>query len=232
MGQMLTKQSPKIVVEQARALKVDPLVLAAVRDNIWQAGNSMTLIPSRGSMLPDRNAYSGDLSKENVYAICQVRPLLSFEYRSSHHTAIVKHGLTGEVLMMLVREPSDNQWFGENRSVGCGGETEARLYANGSPIGVDISTEFLDVIPPPVEDIRVIGREVTGASMTELMKVKDKEKRRLVLYRKKDDGTQGSALAAYTKIRKRMGVFRILDPEAIDPIASLALAWYNTIEMY
>lgn len=50
--------------------------------------------------------------------------------------------------MMLVREKAEDAWFdGSRRYVSVGGQTEGRLYLNGAPVGVNYSSEYMDVAP-------------------------------------------------------------------------------------
>lgn len=53
--------------------------------------------------------------------------------------------------MMVVREGCEVGYVEGDRNSSCswGGETEARLYCNGAPQGVNISEDCLDIAPTP-----------------------------------------------------------------------------------
>ncbi|CAI5534727.1 unnamed protein product [Closterium sp. Naga37s-1] len=161
------------------------------------AHNSVTLFPARGAMSHDRLVYSGDLSAEDFRAVKQIRPLLRLEYLRGQNAANIRHGLTGEVLMMVVTEASDGEW---NQRPGlnfrCGPETEARVYSNGLPVGINICSNYLAISPPPVQQD---GSNFDfGPSMVEL--VKTWENRALVLSHREPGGYPGAKVAAFTKV--------------------------------
>ncbi|CAI7927393.1 unnamed protein product [Closterium sp. NIES-54] len=207
-------------------------------------------------MSHDRLVYSGDLSAEDFRAVKQIRPLLRLEYLRGQNAANIRHGLTGEVLMMVVTEASDGEWNQRpGLSFRCGPETEARVYSNGLPVGINICSNYLAISPPPVQNalcmpLPCVGRFDTfvfvcvdeippmqqdgsnfdfGPSMVEL--VKTWENRALVLSHREPGGYPGAKVAAFTKVGgHRVSVFRLLDKGALDPIVAIALSWFNDVE--
>eukprot|EP00475_Leptophrys_vorax_P010799 TRINITY_DN17376_c0_g1_i1.p1 TRINITY_DN17376_c0_g1~~TRINITY_DN17376_c0_g1_i1.p1 ORF type:complete len:159 (+),score=0.07 TRINITY_DN17376_c0_g1_i1:287-763(+) len=150
MGQLFTKVTIEPIVERAKKHRVDGVVLSVLRENLASANNAVTLFPARGALNHDRLVYSGDLSTEDYRAVRQIRPLLRLEYISGQHAAFVKHGLTGEVLMILVTEVTEGEWeHSPGFKFQCGEESEARVYSNGLPVGVNISSNYLAISPPP-----------------------------------------------------------------------------------
>ncbi|CAI7788616.1 unnamed protein product [Closterium sp. NIES-53] len=169
MGLLLSKISPLETIEHAKKHRAEPVVLSVLRENLGNAHNSVTLFPARGAMSHDRLVYSGDLSAEDFRAVKQIRPLLRLEYLRGQNAANIRHGLTGEVLMMVVTEASDGEWNQRpGLSFRCGPETEARVYSNGLPVGINICSNYLAISPPPVQQD---GSNFDfGPSMVELVK--------------------------------------------------------------
>ncbi|CAI5481064.1 unnamed protein product [Closterium sp. Yama58-4] len=184
-------------IEHAKKHRAEPVVLSVLRENLGNAHNSVTLFPARGAMSHDRLVYSGDLSAEDFRAVKQIRPLLRLEYLRGQNAANIRHGLTGEVLMMVVTELSDGEWNQRpGLSFRCGPETEARVYSNGLPVGINISSNYLAISPPPVQQD---GSTLDlGPSMVEL--VKTWENRALVLSHREPGGYPGAKVAAFTKV--------------------------------
>ncbi|GJP32175.1 hypothetical protein CLOM_g2961 [Closterium sp. NIES-68] len=228
MGLLFTKISPIETIEQAKKHRAEPVVLSVLRENLGNAHHSVTLFPARGAMSHDRLVYSGDLSAEDFRAVKQIRPLLRLEYLRGQNAANIRHGLTGEVLMMVVTEASEGEWNQRSGlSFRCGPETEARVYSNGLPVGINISSNYLAISPPPVQQD---GPNFDfGPSMVEL--VKTWENRALVLSHRDGDGFAGTRVAAFTQVGgHRVSVFRLLDGGAVDPIVAIALSWFNDVE--
>ena len=50
--------------------------------------------------------------------------------------------------MVLVSEPTDSE-FGPPSLVSCGGQSEARVYCNGQPVGINLSDDRIAAAPPP-----------------------------------------------------------------------------------
>lgn len=222
MFKFLGKQTPKRVVEEAKSIKVDKERLQERTSAFIQDGPSYTVITSGGK----RTVYSGDLSTQGPKVAPQGPPLLVFEYKSSHHAAAVKNGDTGEVLMMLVREPDEEQWHDPSKGtyVAIGGNTQGRLYLNGSPVGVNYSKQLMDVAPR----VSVGERAELGATLVECVKVKKGNS--VSLHKRKGNGSVGAEVAAFTKLKGGISVFNLIDPEVVDPIVAITMLWYNTID--
>lgn len=233
MGQLLGKQSPEDVIEQAHSLKTDPVTLEVLRESILLSGRSVTLFPSRGILHPNRLVYSGDLSNHKG-AHTQIKPLLILEYLIGSNAGLVKHGITGEVLMILVREPCEVGFEegGKAFSCSCGGETEARLYANGYPVAVNVSEDFMDVWPAPqnIQPLNASGKVCLGSSMVEL--VKHSEDRGIqMLSQRSSDGFPTRRVAAFSQVSgQHVAVFKMLDCTSADPLAALVMAWWTSFD--
>eukprot|EP00475_Leptophrys_vorax_P032312 TRINITY_DN4973_c0_g1_i1.p1 TRINITY_DN4973_c0_g1~~TRINITY_DN4973_c0_g1_i1.p1 ORF type:complete len:133 (-),score=1.84 TRINITY_DN4973_c0_g1_i1:141-539(-) len=85
MFKLITKQSPKKYVEQARTLRVDSTTLKCLGETLLETGESFSVVTTRGIS----SVYSGDLSADGV-AGGQGVPLVTMEYKTSAHTAYVK----------------------------------------------------------------------------------------------------------------------------------------------
>eukprot|EP00475_Leptophrys_vorax_P032313 TRINITY_DN4973_c0_g1_i2.p1 TRINITY_DN4973_c0_g1~~TRINITY_DN4973_c0_g1_i2.p1 ORF type:complete len:223 (-),score=15.11 TRINITY_DN4973_c0_g1_i2:207-875(-) len=220
MFKLITKQSPKKYVEQARTLRVDSTTLKCLGETLLETGESFSVVTTRGIS----SVYSGDLSADGV-AGGQGVPLVTMEYKTSAHTAYVKNGNTGELIMMLIREPRDNSWHEEGKTYArFGNATEARLWFNGRPVGVNYSETLVDIAPKaPSEE-----KAQMGASMIEL--VKEKVGNSLRLYKLKGDGSKGTELAAYTRVKNGPAVFRLLAKDVLDPVVAIVMAWFTTID--
>eukprot|EP00271_Cylindrocystis_brebissonii_P014323 TRINITY_DN35640_c0_g1_i1.p1 TRINITY_DN35640_c0_g1~~TRINITY_DN35640_c0_g1_i1.p1 ORF type:complete len:239 (-),score=33.54 TRINITY_DN35640_c0_g1_i1:863-1579(-) len=236
MGQVAGKTSKPILVEQAKMSKTDTAVLDQLRTTLKETGNVVTFRPLKGSHLnKDRNVYAGDLSVEDKQTLLQIRPLVVLEYNGSSHTAVVKHGVTGEILMRLVRELNDDPWYGGGKnadSLRCsiGGNTEPRLYVNGRPVAVDCGRNFMSCVPTPSATADPLAE--LGASMVELLKKVD-GRNGMELYRRKNDNSPGSHVATYTRVRNgTAAVLKMASPEApvVDPLTLLVIVWFVMIE--
>lgn len=188
----------------------------------------VTYRPAKGKMSLDRHVFAGDLSAEDISVVSQIRPLVSLEYKASSHTAVVKHGVTGDVLMMLVRETTDDPWYSDGSGYRCafGAATEPRLYANGRPVAVVLGKQFLDAAPSP--QVNGAERPQLGASMVEL--VRKREGSSVMFHRRKKDNTRGSQVAIYNKVRGTSAVFKLTVDNVVDPIVLLVMAWFVTFE--
>ncbi|GJP74575.1 hypothetical protein CLOP_g5134 [Closterium sp. NIES-67] len=180
MFKLVSKQSPKKYIEQARTLRVDSTVASSISDAMLESGDSFSIVAARGIS----TVYAGDLSGEGLLG-SQGAAFLTLEYKSTSHTAYVKNGATGELIMMLVREARDNSWHEEGKSYArFGNATEARLWSNGRPVGVNYSESLMDVAP------RSFSQEKAqmGASMIEV--IKEKVGNSIRLFKQKGDGSR------------------------------------------
>lgn len=235
MGQFFAKQSPDKFVDQAKGFKTDLEPLNVVRQNLRDTaddktvGCTITFRPAKGVLKKDRHIYAGDLSHEDQDTVSQIRPILSIEYMRKSHAAIVRHGVSGDMLMMLVRELPDNPFFGENgQNFRCafGGKTEVRLYANGRPVSVTADGPELSVAPSP--QVNGEERPQLGASMVELMVVN--QGNAISFHKKKKDGKPGKQLALYAKVKGTAAVFKMEDNDVVDPIVLIVMAWHAAVE--
>lgn len=232
MGHLLSKESPLDIIDQAHCLKTDPVTLEVLRESILLSGRSVTLFPSRGILHPNRLVYSGDLSYDKG-AHTQIKPLLVLEYLIGSNAGLVKHGITGEILMILVREPCEvgYEQGGKAFSCSCGGETEARLYCNGSPAAVNVSEDYMDVSPSPqhVQALNASGKVCLGSSMVEL--VKHEEDNIQMVSQRDGNGFPIRKVAAFSQVAgQHVAVFKMLDCTSADPLATLVMAWWTSFD--
>ncbi|GJP68865.1 hypothetical protein CLOP_g25513 [Closterium sp. NIES-67] len=220
MFKLVSKQSPKKYIEQARTLRVDSTVASSISDAMLESGDSFSIVAARGIS----TVYAGDLSGEGLLG-SQGAAFLTLEYKSTSHTAYVKNGATGELIMMLVREARDNSWHEEGKSYArFGNATEARLWSNGRPVGVNYSESLMDVAP------RSFSQEKAqmGASMIEV--IKEKVGNSIRLFKQKGDGSRGMEIAAYTKVKNGPAVFRLVSKDVLDPVVAVAMSWFTAID--
>lgn len=228
MGIFYSVQSPKNIVEQAKYFRTDVEPLNAIRAEIASAGNVVTLKPAKGKTGTEKHVFAGDLSAEDTSGLSNVRPLFSLEYRTRNHCALVKSADTGDVLMMLVKEYNDNPWYDDNQKAWkCtfGGATEARLYANGRPVGVSFRQDYLNAAP--ASQVNGEERPQVGASMVELLKVRQSPS--LIFAQRKKDGSAGKEVAIYSRTRGA-SILRISDTAAADPIVLATMAWFVNLD--
>eukprot|EP00270_Netrium_digitus_P011798 TRINITY_DN376_c0_g1_i1.p1 TRINITY_DN376_c0_g1~~TRINITY_DN376_c0_g1_i1.p1 ORF type:complete len:230 (-),score=47.75 TRINITY_DN376_c0_g1_i1:318-1007(-) len=224
MGAVGSKQTPKKIVDQAKAYQVDSTPLSKIRESISHGSSVVTYWASKGKLSSECYVYPGDSSADDPALLKNTTPLLCLEYKKKENAAVVKDGVTGDVLMMLVREQNDEGWHGgDTFRCACGARTEARLYANGRPVAVSYGKESLDVSPKlqgKGED-----RVQLGASMVELIKVKQGNTLNLLL--RKKDGSHGSQAGTFSKVRGTGAVLHLTAENTADPVVMVAMAWYN-----